>query len=339
MLARLPTGLESAGRMGAAEAPNQWNGGSSGRVVSPILNSARSAVRPRKRHHWGHHMKFMGIGADDSHGSRVGVIEGDHVRPLTTVADFWAGAFGWQQRAGETIAADGETVLRSSVTEVPLIPPSARVLCVGLNYRAHAAEGSFAVPEWPTIFGRWTASLSVGGVPAPVPASEAGLDWEGEIAAVVGRRIESADADSAEASVFGYSTFNDLTARRAQKLTAQWTLGKNGDFSGPMGPLVSRDEVGDLREGLRVRTRVNGIEVQNGNTRDMIFSVGTILSLVSETLTLHPGDVLVSGTPEGVGYVRTPPWLLQPGDIVEVEVDRLGTLTTPITDASTRSRA
>ena len=281
-------------------------------------------------------MKFMGIAADDTHETRVGVIDGDAVRPLATVAEFWADPFGWQQRAPSAPAA---AIPLADVTEVPLIPASARVLCVGLNYRAHAAEGSFEVPKWPTIFGRWTASLSVGGVAAPVPVHEVGLDWEGEIAAVVGRRIESVDADTAEASVFGYSTFNDLTARRAQKLTAQWTLGKNGDFSGPMGPLVSRDEVGDLRDGLQVRTRVNGIEVQNGNTRDMIFSVGTILSLVSETLTLHPGDVLVSGTPEGVGYVRTPPWLLQPGDTVEVEVDRLGILTTPISDASTRSRA
>lgn len=282
-------------------------------------------------------MKFMGIGADDSHETRIGVVQGDSVAPLTTLVEFWQDPFGWQQRAAE--GETGAAVSLSEIREVPLVPPSARVLCVGLNYKAHAAEGKFEVPEYPTIFGRWTASLSVGGVPAPVPANEAGLDWEGEIAAVVGRRIESADAQTAEAAVFGYSVFNDLTSRRAQKLTAQWTLGKNGDFSGPMGPLVSRDEVGDLRDGLQLRTRVNGIEVQNGNTRDMIFSVGDILALVSETFTLHPGDVLVSGTPEGVGYVRTPPWLLQPGDSVEVEVDRLGTITTPIVDASARARA
>lgn len=281
-------------------------------------------------------MKFMGIGADEAHDVRVGIIDGEHVRPLTSISEFWNDAFGWEQRAA---TVSGDAIRRSSVTEVPLIPPSARVICVGLNYRAHAAEGSFEVPEYPTLFGRWTASLSVGGVPAPVPAGEAGLDWEGEIAAVVGRRLESVDAETAETGVFGYATFNDLTARRAQKLTAQWTLGKNGDFSGPMGPVVSRTEVGDLRDGLTVRTRVNGTEVQNGNTRDMIFSVGAVLSLISETFTLHPGDVLVSGTPEGVGYVRTPPWLLQPGDTVEVEVDRLGTLTTPIVDASARARA
>lgn len=281
-------------------------------------------------------MKFMGIAADNDHPATIGWLDGEYVIPLATLDEFWSDPFVWQERA---TSITGDRVLRSEVREVPLIPAGARVICVGLNYRAHAAEGSFAVPEYPTVFGRWTASLSVGNIAAPVPAGEAGLDWEGEVAAVVGRRIESADADTAESAVFGYATFNDLTSRRAQKLTAQWTIGKNGDFSGPMGPLVSRDEVGDLRDGLQVRTRVNGIEVQNGNTKDMIFSVGTILALLSETFTLHPGDVLVSGTPDGVGYVRNPPWLLQPGDTVEVEIDRLGTLTTPISATADRARA
>ena len=115
-----------------------------------------------------------------------------------------------------------------------------------------------------------------------------GLDWEGEVAAYVGVPLHEVDADTARAAVFGYSTFNDLTARRAQKLTAQWTLGKNADRSGPMGPLVTVDEIGDLREGLQVQTRVNGQVVQDGNTKDMIFEVGAVLSLVSQTMTLHP---------------------------------------------------
>lgn len=279
-------------------------------------------------------MKFIGLST--SAGPRIGVVRHGSVVPLASIEDFWADAAGWHERAA-TATAGG--LLLSTITEIPLVPASARVLCVGLNYRAHAAEGSFEVPEYPTIFGRWTSSLSVGGVVAPVPAGEAGLDWEGEVAAYIGTRVQSADEASAEASVFGYSTFNDLTSRRAQKLTAQWTLGKNGDFSGPMGPLVSRDEVGDLRDGLRLRTRVNGTEVQNGNTKDMIFSVARIISLISRTMTLHPGDVIVSGTPEGVGYVRTPPWLLHPGDIVEVQIDRLGTLVTPIGGAEARVHA
>jgi 2-keto-4-pentenoate hydratase/2-oxohepta-3-ene-1,7-dioic acid hydratase in catechol pathway len=277
------------------------------------------------------------------------------VVPLAPVAEFWADAAGWQDKSvslasgvsgasGSSASASdaGSWLERDSVTEVPLVPASARVICVGLNYKAHAAEGSYKdqeLPPYPTLFGRWTASLSVGNVPVPVPAGEDGLDWEGEVAAYIGQRTESVDEAAAADAVFGYSTFNDITARRAQKLTSQWTLGKNGDFTGPLGPLVSRDEVGDLRDGLQVRTLVNGVEAQNGNTKDMIFSVPAIISLISQTLTLHPGDVIATGTPEGVGYARTPQWLLQPGDTVEVEIDKLGTLTTPVGGLSLRSRA
>ena len=223
----------------------------------------------------------------------------------------------------------------SSVVLAPPVPPSARVLCVGLNYKAHAAEGRFEVPEHPVIFGRWTASLTVSGTPAPVNANERGLDWEGEVAVIVGAPLTAADAESARRAVMGYAVFNDLTSRRAQKLTQQWTLGKNGDRSGPMGPIVTADEVGHLSDGLRLQTRVNDVVVQDGNTRDMIFTVGDLLSRVSQTLTLNPGDVLATGTPEGVGY-RTPPWYLQPGDVVEVEVERLGSIRTPVVGSSER---
>jgi 2-keto-4-pentenoate hydratase/2-oxohepta-3-ene-1,7-dioic acid hydratase in catechol pathway len=292
-------------------------------------------------------MQFIGI--NHLGGPWAAAVAGSRVLPLASVTDFWADAEGWKDKAAAIVAgttsetSDAGTWLeRGSVTDVPLVPGSARVICVGLNYRAHAAEGSYKdqeLPPYPTLFGRWTASLSVGNVPVPVPAGEAGLDWEGEVAAYIGRRVESVDEDAAAEAVFGYSTFNDITSRRAQKLTSQWTLGKNGDFSGPLGPLVSRDEVGDLRDGLQVRTLVNGVEAQNGNTRDMIFSVPAIISLISETFTLHPGDVIATGTPEGVGYARSPQWLLQPGDMVEVEIEKLGTLTTPVGEVSLRSRA
>jgi 2-keto-4-pentenoate hydratase/2-oxohepta-3-ene-1,7-dioic acid hydratase in catechol pathway len=295
-------------------------------------------------------MQFIGI---THHGEPwAAALVDSRVFPLAPVSDFWADPSGWQDKAASLapgasasngVASDGASWLeRGSVTEVPLVPASARVICVGLNYKAHAAEGSYKdqeLPPYPTLFGRWTASLSVGNVPVPVPVGEAGLDWEGEVAAYIGQRVESADEATAAEAVFGYSTFNDITSRTAQKLTSQWTLGKNGDFSGPLGPLVSSDEVGDLGDGLQVRTRVNGVEAQNGNTRDMIFSVPEIISLISQTFTLHPGDMIATGTPEGVGYARTPQWLLQPGDTVEVEIDKLGTLVTPVGDASLRSHA
>ena len=267
------------------------------------------------------------VGMVTPQGERlVAARDGDHLIPLGPVAAFWADPYAGIERAAhatDRIPVDGVTLTHP-------VPDGARVLCLGLNYRAHAAEGKFDPPEFPMIFGRWTASLVTDGTPVAVPVDEAGLDWEAEIAAVVGAPIAVADADTARAAVFGYAAFNDLSARRAQKLTAQWTLGKNADDSGPMGDLVTAEEVGDLREGLRVRAIVNGETMQDGNTRDMIFELGDVLALVSRTLTLNPGDIIVTGTPEGVGYVRTPPVLLNDGDVVTVDIERIGSVTSPI---------
>jgi 2-keto-4-pentenoate hydratase/2-oxohepta-3-ene-1,7-dioic acid hydratase in catechol pathway len=179
----------------------------------------------------------------------------------------------------------------------------------------------------------------VDGAEVPVPANEDGLDWEGEIVAYVGAPLVDASPDEALAAVVGYSTFNDLTSRRAQKLTTQWILGKNGDNSGPLGPMVPAAEVGDLRDGLLVQTRVNGEAMQSGSTDEMVYTVGDTLSLISHTFTLRPGDLLATGTPSGVGYARTPPVLLQPGDVVEVEVERLGVLRNRVVDNATRHAA
>jgi len=254
--------------------------------------------------------------------------DGSAVTVVAPLDEFWADAAAHLARP-----ATGATLRRDEVEPVPPVLPGARVICIGLNYLKHVAEGSFAgggVPEHPTLFARWTQSLTVDGAEVPVPSNEDGLDWEGEVVAYVGSTLADADPDTALAAVVGYSVFNDLTARRAQKLTSQWILGKNADRSGPLGPLVPAAEVGDLRDGLRVRTRVNGRTVQDGRTDEMVYSVGDTLSLISHTLTLRPGDLLATGTPSGVGYARTPPWLLHPGDVVEVEVDRLGVLRNPI---------
>jgi 2-keto-4-pentenoate hydratase/2-oxohepta-3-ene-1,7-dioic acid hydratase in catechol pathway len=259
--------------------------------------------------------------------------DGDELVPLGPVRDFWNDPAAAVARAGLV----AERVDARSTTIAHPVPDGARILCLGLNYVAHAAEGKFEPPTHPVIFGRWTASLVTDGTPAPVPVNERGLDWEAEIAAVVGAPIANADADTARAGVFGYAAFNDLSARIAQKLTAQWTLGKNADNSGPIGDLVTADEVGDLRDGLRVRAIVNGETMQDGNTRDMIFEVGEVLSLISRTLTLNPGDVIVTGTPEGVGYVRTPPVLLTDGDSVTIDIERIGSVTTPIIGGPSRA--
>jgi len=259
----------------------------------------------------------------------------NEVTVIASLADFWADPVRHLSRP-----PTGPTLAIASIERVPPVLPDARVICIGLNYVQHAAEGSYRdqeLPPYPTLFARWTQSLTVGGAEIPVPANEEGLDWEGEVVAWVGAPLIDASPEEALASVIGYSTFNDLTARKAQKLTSQWILGKNGDRSGPIGPMVPAVEVGDLRQGLRLQTRVNGETVQDACTDQMIYAVGETLSLISHTLSLRPGDLLATGTPAGVGYARTPPRLLQPGDTVEVEVERLGVLRNTVVGNDRRS--
>jgi 2-keto-4-pentenoate hydratase/2-oxohepta-3-ene-1,7-dioic acid hydratase in catechol pathway len=271
-------------------------------------------------------MRIVGVKTGQDAEVQVAALseDGTTVTPLAGLVLFWSDAAGYLEREPA-----GSTLDVAAVQLVPPVLPDARVICIGLNYLKHIAEGSYSgdpVPEYPTLFARWPVSLTVDGAEVPVPANEAGLDWEGEIVAYVGAELVDATPDEALAAVVGYSTFNDLTSRRAQKLTSQWILGKNGDNSGPLGPIVPAAEVGDLRDGVRVQTRVNGETVQDGRTDQMVYTVGDTLSLISHTFTVRPGDLLATGTPSGVGYGRTPPWLLQPGDVVEVEVEHLGVL-------------
>lgn len=270
-------------------------------------------------------MRIVGI-RGESGAVDVGMLsdDGAEVTVLAGLEDFWADAAALMASPPE-----GEQVSTADVEFVPPVLPGAQVICIGLNYLKHVAEGTQAgkpLPERPTLFARWPRSLTVDGAEIPVPPNEEGLDWEVEVAAWVGSTLVDATPEEALEAVVGYSTFNDVTCRWSQKVTSQWILGKNGDKSGPIGPLVPSTEVGDLRDGLRVTTRVNGETVQDADTSDMIYTVGDTLSHVSKTLTLRPGDLLATGTPEGVGYPRTPQWLLHPGDVVEVEVEKLGTV-------------
>lgn len=248
---------------------------------------------------------------------------------LAPLRDFWADPGAAPSRAEGREVTLGEDGLRV----VPPVLPEARVICVGLNYDDHIAEGSFKdAPRsaYPTLFGRWTRSLAVGGQSVKVPVDERGLDWEGEIAAWIGHDLTEVTPEEGRAGVLGYSTFNDITARIAQKRTSQFALGKNVDNSGPIGPLVTAEAVGDLRRGLDLETRVNGELVQKSTTAHQIFELGDVLSYVSRTFTLRAGDILCTGTPSGVGYARDPEWLLDHGDLVEVSATALGTLRTRV---------
>lgn len=263
--------------------------------------------------------------------------DGTTLSVVAPLLEFWQDAARLMSDGG-----CGEIIECDSVTLVPPVLPTARVICIGLNYLKHAAEGTYRsepLPEHPSLFARWPISLTVGGAEVPVPSNEAGLDWEGEVVAWVGKRLVDATSAEALAAVVGYSAFNDLTARKAQKLTSQWILGKNADRSGPVGPIIPAHEIGDLRDGLRITTRVNGHTVQDASTDELVYNVGDTLAHISHTFTLNPGDLLATGTPAGVGYARTPPWLLQPGDTVEVEVERLGILRNTIVSNGSRYTA
>ena len=271
-------------------------------------------------------MRFVGV----RHGAQtvIGRLFVDNsVAEVAEAAEFYADLPDWLAQAA---SLPGGRSYRTEIDEVPAVPASARVLCVGLNYRSHAEEAGLPIPEHPAFFGRWTVSLVADGTPVPVPSSEPGLDWEVELAAVVGRPLAGVAPDQALAGVFGYAAFNDLSARRHQMHSPLWTLGKNADRSGPFSAVVTADEVGDPRVGLRLRTRVNGETVQNASTADMIFPVGELLAYLSEVMTLNPGDVIATGTPQGVGFKRTPPRYLRGGDTVGVEIERVGSVSNRI---------
>lgn len=274
----------------------------------------------------------MKLLAHESDGSVViGRVHGDAVAPVAERDEFWRDPHG--ALAAASSHGEPSTPL-ATVRQVPAVPPGARVICVGLNYRDHAMEGGRgeeAIPTTPVIFSRWTASLVCDGDECPV--IEERYDFEGELGVVVGRPMFRVDAATGLAGVFGYCAFNDLTARTFQRATSQWTMGKNAERSGPMSPITTADEVGDPAEGLRVVTRVNDVVMQDGRTSDLIFPVGVLIEHISQVMALRPGDLIATGTPAGVGFARQPPVFLRPGDVVSVEIDRVGTVTNPMVEA------
>jgi acylpyruvate hydrolase len=219
-------------------------------------------------------------------------------------------------------------------TGLRFLPPLARpakILCSGLNYRDHAAEIGMAVPEWPAIFARFATCL-VGHNEAIIrPIVSEQLDYEGELAVIIGKRCCSINESEALSHIAGYAIFNDATVRDWQTKSTQWTLGKNFSATGSFGPyLISPDELPPGAAGLQVRTRLNGLCMQHGNTSNMVFGVAKLLSILSQAMTLEPGDVIITGTPAGVGYSRKPPVFLQPGDTIEVEIEGIGTLSNTV---------
>jgi acylpyruvate hydrolase len=214
---------------------------------------------------------------------------------------------------------------------LPPITQAGKILCLGLNYADHATESKQARPDFPVIFLRANTSLVAHGEAIVRPLQSSALDFEGELVAVVGRTARRVKRNDALDYIAGYSVFNDGSIRDYQLRTPQWTVGKNFDGSGAFGPdFVTSDEVPAGASGLVIETRLNGVLMQSGNTRDMIFDVAETVELLSACMTLEVGDVLVMGTPAGVGAARKPPIWMKPGDVVDVTIEGIGTLSNPI---------
>jgi 2,4-didehydro-3-deoxy-L-rhamnonate hydrolase len=248
----------------------------------------------------------------------IGSLQDDgSVRELAGAAEFYRDPAFWL--ASKEVSAIRQA---SSLQMLPAVPENCRVICVGLNYKRHAAEVGLPWPETPVIFARWTSTLVSGDARVPLP--EERFDWEGELAVIIGRRTRAASAQEASDAILGYAALNDMSARTWQTLSSQWTLGKCSEASAPMSAICTRDEAGDPAAGMRLTTRVNGELVQDGSTADMIFDVPKIISFLSGIITLEPGDVIATGTPSGVGVGMKPPRFLRVGDRVEVSIDSVG---------------
>jgi 2-keto-4-pentenoate hydratase/2-oxohepta-3-ene-1,7-dioic acid hydratase in catechol pathway len=220
-----------------------------------------------------------------------------------------------------------------SVQFLPLLTHPGKIVCMGLNYADHAKEGGNARPDYPSFFLRGNTS-TVGHQQAILrPKVSDKLDYEAELAVVIGQRARHLTAANALECVAGYSCFNDASLRDYQRKSSQWTIGKNFDGTGPFGPcLVTPDELPPGAAGLRIQSRLNGKVMQDANTSDFLWNVVESLVLITECMTLEPGDVIITGTPAGVGYARTPPVWMQPGDVCEIEIEGIGILSNPIAD-------
>ena len=228
---------------------------------------------------------------------------------------------------------DGEALDPSTIEFLPPVAAPRKIICIGLNYADHAAETGRPEITYPSVFCRFATSLIGHNAPIIRPAVSTQLDFEGELAAVIGRGGRNISAEQALDHVAGYSIFNDASVRDYQKRTTQWTMGKNFDATGAFGPeFVTADELPPGCRGLTLTTRLNGAIMQQASTNSMIFDIAALIALLSEVMTLESGDVIVSGTPAGVGMARTPPLWMQPGDMVEVEIEQLGVLQNSVSE-------
>jgi acylpyruvate hydrolase len=257
----------------------------------------------------------------------AGLVDGDRVRPLHGIAEL-----GRETPADVLVdpPVTDDGVPLAEVTLLPVVPHPGKVVCLGLNYREHVDEGVYDVPDYPVLFSKFAETLLAAGEPILLPPESSAVDYEAELAFVIGRPVRRATRGSAMSAVGGYTAANYVTMRDFQYRTHQWLPGKNWARSTPLGPfLVTPDEVGDPH-ALDISLELNGQRMQSANTRQFIFDIPAMIIAISEFVPLGPGDVVLTGTPSGVGYRREPKVLLRDGDRVVVEIERVGRLSNPV---------
>jgi acylpyruvate hydrolase len=265
------------------------------------------------------------VSYDAGRGARAGVVSADGV------SDVGDGGLGALLRAGGVDAARevrSRPVPLDSVTLLPPVPDPGKIVCLGLNYRSHAEEAGLEAPETPTFFAKYANALAAPGADVALPAYSQKVDYEAEVAFVIGRRCKDVPESDALDVIAGYTLLNDLSARDYQFKTPQWQPGKVFDGAAPCGPwLVTPDEAGPP-DALEIALTLNGDEMQRSTTGDLIHSIPAVVAYLSMLMTLEPGDLISTGTPAGVGSVREPRVWLKPGDEVVVESPQLGRLET-----------
>jgi acylpyruvate hydrolase len=296
-----------------------------------------TSVVARNKHHDAnegvHGMRFVAF--RDSSGTGLAVEHSDgRLTGLHAASAAFPGTLEHLIAGGRSALQTAHGVLKVAPaldpTRIAYLPPlsaPSKIICVGLNYVDHSTETGHKVPTYPTLFARWASSMIGHDAPVVRPNVSTELDYEGEFVAVIGRGGRHIAKSAALDHVIGYSVFNDVSVRDYQMRTPQWTIGKNFDHTGPFGPaFVTADALPAGAAGLRLTTRLNGQVMQSASTNDLIFDVATLVSTISEAMTLAPGDIIVTGTPAGVGGMRKPQVFMKPGDICEVEVEGIGLL-------------
>ena len=261
----------------------------------------------------------------------LGAVEGDRVYNLTsagfaTLGALLRGGDAALAKARELLKTPAQSVPLADVKHAPLVERDARVFCVGLNYADHAAENNLPPPSSPIFFSKLAAVVIPHKTGIPIPKSSQQVDYEAEFALVIGRRADCVSEAEALACIAGYTIMNDVSARDFQFKDKQWFRGKNCNGFGPMGPwMVTADNVPDPL-ALDISLRLNGETLQHSNTRNLVFSPAALVSTLSQSLVLEPGDVISTGTPAGIGFHRKPQVFLKPGDRMEIEVSGIGIL-------------